>query len=421
MSHIVLFAPIAVLVLVIVYQAVHSMAGWLQYRRSLGERCRPAVDDAKLPPVTILVPAHNEEMVIENTVNSLLAQDYPADKLSVLVINDASTDGTAAILDRLDEVNPRVRILHRQAPEGGKGKSAALNAALHSVAGEYVAIFDADNRPEPRAVRMLVETLLGRPELAAAVGKFRTGNKRVNLLTRMINIEGLLFQNIVQAGRWFMFGIAALTGTNYMIRKSVLAEVGGWDEKALTEDTELSVRLYQAGYQVAYVMHASSWEQEPETARVWMKQRTRWARGNNYAIVKLVRTFPQARHKAASVEILSTLLVPFVVLAGVLMSHVGAIMVAFSALAPGHPHVFSHLWLVALLLFSLVMILALSYDGELSWSNLAVGVLMYFTYGYAWMIVLIRALYIDCVRHEAVHWDKTVRFDSEIVVETGRV
>src|SRR5436189_91412 len=79
------------------------------------------------PAGSILIPAHNEEKVIERTVRAMLRLDYPADRLEILVVNDGSTDGTAAILDRLASEDARVRPSHVQPGEGGKGKSRALN------------------------------------------------------------------------------------------------------------------------------------------------------------------------------------------------------------------------------------------------------------------------------------------------------
>ncbi len=95
----------------------------------------------------------------------------------------------------------------------------------------------------------------------------------------MINIESIAFQWIIQAGRWFFLRVAFLPGTNYLIRKDVLEKIGGWDENALAEDSELTFRIYDAGYLVDFIPTAVSWEQEPETLKVWVRQRTRWGPG----------------------------------------------------------------------------------------------------------------------------------------------
>ncbi len=413
--HVSAFASTVIICLLVTYQLIFTVAGYVLHRRSGRQRERLLQTHTVLPPVTVLIPAHNEGKVIAETVYSLLEQDYPRDKLSLLVIDDASTDDTPGILDALSAKNPQVRVLHRLKHEGGNGKSAALNAALPLVSDEYIAIFDADNRPEPSAIRYLVTQLLDVPTLGAAVGKFRTGNKYRNLLTRSINLEGLLFQNIVQSGRWLLFGIASLTGTNYIIRRDVLTELGGWDEKALTEDTELSVRMYQAGHRIAFVPYASSWEQEPETAVVWLKQRTRWARGNNYAVLKLLRNFNSGGSKLITLEMLFSLSVPYLFLVGIITCQLTGALMFFNSSLDSSVLLMGHFWLAPVVLFVLELLLALSYDRETSLSNLVIGLMMFMFYGYAWLIVIVRALYFDIIQREKPLWDKTIRFDSAIV------
>ncbi|TCP95142.1 glycosyl transferase family 2 [Serpentinicella alkaliphila] len=87
-----------------------------------------------------------------------------------------------------------------------------------------------------------------------------------------------------QAGRWFCFKLTTIPGTNFAIRKSILDELGGWDEGALSEDTELTIRVYNLVYKIMFYPAAVTWEQEPETWRVWWKQRTGWVQGNLYVI-----------------------------------------------------------------------------------------------------------------------------------------
>ena len=114
-------------------------------------------------------------------------------------------------------------------------------------------------------------------------------NKKVNMLTAFINIETLAFQWMSQAGRWQFFNLCTIPGTNFIIRRSLIEEMGGWDTKAVTEDTEISFRLYRMGYKIKFMPHAVTWEQEPQTLKVWFKQRTRWAKGNIYVVLKNVK------------------------------------------------------------------------------------------------------------------------------------
>ncbi len=402
------------------YQMTYAIGGIILFFKARREKSTIFDNLDELPPITILVPAHNEEKVIERTVCCLLSLHYPGDKLCLLVIDDASSDDTPAILDRLAAHEPRLRVLHRTKDEGGKGKAAALNAAMEFVETEFVAIFDADNRPEPDAIAYLVARVMKEPELAGAVGRFRTGNKHRNTLTRVINLEGLAFQGIMAAGRWQFLRVAALTGTNYIIRRSALAVAGGWDEEALTEDTELSVRLYQLGYRIAFVPYSITWEQEPETPSVWLKQRTRWARGNNYAIMKIIRLFSQFKSKGLAFEALFNLFVPYLFMIAIIGSQITGLIL----LIPGMEQAswlstIGNFWWIILALYFCEFMLALSYDKEILPSNVALVFLMYFTYSHAWLLAVLRALWLDVVMHERHTWYKTVRFDSEIIPRYG--
>jgi len=403
----------------VIYQFFLAIGAYFHHRRTIKELRQDLPSLDQYPPLTILVPAHNEEVVIERTVKTLLALRYPNDKLTLMVINDASTDGTAAILDRLHRENSRVMVYHRHKPDGGLGKAAALNAAALRVKDDYIAVYDADNCPEPEALLLLMARFIANPSLAAAVGKFRCGNKRQNFLTRCVNIEGLCFQGIVQAGRHMMLKIAFLTGTNYVIKKKALLEVGGWDEEALAEDSELSTRLYMEKHRVDYVPCSQTWEQEPETLKVWMTQRTRWARGNNYAIMKIIRNFRASKDSWRTFENLFMLAMSYCFLSAMVVSQATLILALFG---------FGHLnhdsgWIFCFWQFSAFFYFAqiwyiLALENEAQPINLLVGLLMYFFYGYLWMVAITRALYHDVVVRKARNWDKTVRFQTELEVRS---
>jgi len=404
----------------VTYQFVLTIFGII-YLRRVQRSDADTIDPSHLPAVTILVPAHNEEKVIERTIQSLLALDYPPDRLDILVVNDASTDSTPEILDRLVACYPRVRVVHRTTEVGGRGKSAVLNHALAHITREYIAVYDADNRPEPAAVKALMSHFANHPELGAVVGKFRTGNRRRNLLTRFINIEGLSYQGIIQSGRCQLYRIAMLTGTNYIIRRSVVEQVGGWDEKALTEDAELSMRVYEAGYRIAYIPNSVSWEQEPETLRVWIKQRTRWSRGNIYLMGKLFRHLPTSPRKFVVLEMIFMFSLPFFLFYTFFASQLGIVI------ALGHIEVsplvdkFHHWWIPTIILYYLEVLAALSFDREITPENAALGVAAYFSYCQIWMVPLLLAVYAEFIRRQPRAWNKTIRFDTPVVIDTSAV
>jgi cellulose synthase/poly-beta-1,6-N-acetylglucosamine synthase-like glycosyltransferase len=218
----------------------------------------------------------------------------------------------------------------------------------------------------------------------------------------------------MQAGRWQLTGVSALSGTNYIIRRSLVEALGGWDVEALAEDAELSVRIYQSGHKIAYVPYSRSWEQEPETFGVWLRQRSRWARGNNYALWKLIRTFWHAKSKLVAIELLFNLLIPYALLYGILAYQL-VFLLGFAGVHVEAPIKISpYFWFTGITLYYLEILLALSYDDEATPSNMGLIFVMYFTYCQIWPLAYIRALYSDVVCRNKREWDKTVRYDTTI-------
>jgi len=363
------------------------------------------------PSCTILIPAHNEEKVIGATIAAMLRMEYPRDRLSVVVINDGSTDATREIILEASRGDARVRLFDVPAESGGRGKSRALNLALAEVRSDVIAVYDADNSPDKDALRYLVAQLLVNRELGAALGKFRTVNKDVNLLTRFINIETLSFQSMLQAGRWQMHNIATLPGTNFVMWTWLIRQLNGWDEEALTEDSELSIRIYQEGYKIRFVPYALTYEQEPQTWRVWVRQRTRWVRGNNYVLGKFLRRIRRFRSKRLMFDVLYTLSLYYVFFVAIVISDLLFVVSAANLVSIPLPGPYTFVWIMAFFLFLFETMLAISYDGEDRLRNVPVLVLMYFTYCQLWIYVVVRALWIEYVRKEQRTWDKTVRFD----------
>ena len=199
-----------------------SVGGFLYYHQCSKTDGHVPIDE--YPFVSIMVPAHNESVVIRRTVRALLNFDYPHDRYEIIVINDNSTDDTANVLKQIQAANPgrNLIVVNTDNVVGGKGKSNALNIGYSVAKGSVFAIYDADNTPEPQALRILVENLMSDSSLGAVIGKFRTRNRNASLLTRFVNIETLAHQCMNQAGRWFYFGLCTIPGTNFVtsLRKS---------------------------------------------------------------------------------------------------------------------------------------------------------------------------------------------------------
>jgi cellulose synthase/poly-beta-1,6-N-acetylglucosamine synthase-like glycosyltransferase len=279
------------------------------------------------------------------------------------------------------------------------------------VQSEIIAIYDADNTPDPKALHYLVAQLVGQKELGAVIGKFRTVNKDATLLTRFINIETLSFQSILQAGRWQMHNIATLPGTNFVIWTDLVHSLSGWDEEALTEDSELSIRIYEKGYKIKFIPYAVTYEQEPQEWKVWLKQRMRWVRGNNYVIKKFFKEIPKFKSKRLAFDILYTLLLYYVFFAAILISDALFIVSGLNIVSIALPGPYTLVWMFAFFLFILEIFLAVSFDSEDSLKSIGLIFVMYFTYCQFWIFVVLKAIYVERFQKEKGFWDKTTRFD----------
>ena len=369
------------------------------------------------PTVSILIPAHNEAVVLAKTLEAMSNLTYPNYLLEVIVINDNSNDQTGEIAESFARKFSYIKVIHTKPPTGGKGKSGALNIGLAHSTGEVICVYDADNAPEPDAIYWLTLGLQNDQEAGAIVGKFRVTNANRNLLTRLINIETLTFQWLAQAGRWFWFKMTTIPGTNFAIRRSILEELGGWDEKALSEDTELSFRVYNLGYYIRFFPSAVTWEQEPENWRVWWNQRLRWARGNIYVISKFLFTFLKLKNKKVGIDLGYFFFTYFLFFVGVITSHVILIINLFVDLQLTIGPVSLALIVIGFLLFVTEELLALSLEkNQLTLKNFFIVLFMYFSYSQLWLFLVVNAVFLEMKRivfRQEIKWYKTQRFESD--------
>ena len=370
------------------------------------------------PMVTIMVPAHNEAIVIKKTMEALLKFDYPRDKYEIIVINDNSKDNSAEVLKEIQMSNPnhKIVVINTDNIVGGKGKSNALNIALSIAVGSVIAVYDADNTPEKQALKILVQNLMADEKLGAVIGKFRTRNKYASLLTRFVNIETLAYQCMNQAGRYFFFRLCTIPGTNYVIRRDLIDKMGGWDVNALAEDTEISFRLYRMGYHIKFMPLAVTWEQEPQMVKQWFKQRTRWVKGNLYV---LKSNFKYAFDKNAGrmrLDVIYYVFVYLLMFTSLVFSDMIFVLgiLGFCYVTLGGFS--SLLWEMAILLFVLNVTITLSVErNEFNLSNIALTFLMLFTYAKLWVAVVLNGFIQgiqDKIYHKEVIWDKTERFEE---------
>jgi cellulose synthase/poly-beta-1,6-N-acetylglucosamine synthase-like glycosyltransferase len=401
--------------LVMLINNVLVTGGFLCYLKHAGRNTTIA-PTAGLPFVSVLIPAHNEAKVIGKTLEAILESDYDKDKYEIIVINDNSSDNSAEILERIKEDHPgrMLTIINTDKITGGKGKSNALNIGLAQSKGAFIAIYDADNTPEKSALRELVHSIMNDHEAGAVIGKFRCRNRNRNLFTRFINIEGLFFQWMAQAGRWQLLKLCTIPGTNFIVRRSILDKLGGWDTDAITEDTEISFRIYMLGYHIRFCPYSASWEQEPETLAVWFKQRKRWVKGNYYVLVKNFKYLFDSHAGPVKFDLLYFLAVYVLFLSSSVISDMIFIL-GFGGFIQTTILGYSLLlWVMAYLLFILSVLIALSAEkGELKLSNVFITMIMYFSYCKLWSIITVIGLvsyFKDFVFKRQITWYKTERF-----------
>ncbi|WP_341350162.1 glycosyltransferase family 2 protein [Clostridium lundense] len=392
-----------------------SLAGYRCYIKTLSYK-EININKGQYPRVSILVPAHNEEKVIGRTVISLLRLNYPKDSMEIIVINDNSSDNSCEILKEIEnkykEYN--IKIINTDKNNGGKGKGNALNIGLKNSSGDYIAVYDADNTPERNALKYLIERIHRDESVGAVIGKFRTRNKNKNLLTRFINIETLSFQWMAQAGRWQLFNLCTIPGTNFVVRRNLIDKLNGWDIKALAEDTEISFRIYKEGYKIAFMPLSVTWEQEPENLKVWFKQRTRWAKGNVYVVIKYMEHIFRPVSRRVRFDIFYFFTVYFLFLSSVIISDGIFLLSIFSYVKISVEGKFFLLWIMAYILFILEISVTLTIEkGESDIKNLMLIPIMYFTYCQLWIIVAINGIiqyFKDKLLKKEGKWYKTERF-----------
>lgn len=233
-------------------------------------RPAPARIAAPLPSATVIVPCYNESRGIAETIESLLALDYPAELLRVIVVDDGSTDETLSIARTYE--SDRVLVLHK---ENG-GKHTAMNFGLAYVTTDLVGCLDADSAVAPGAMRAVTAAF---------------ADAHVGAVTPAIHVkQAHNFLEYVQEAEYrislftrFMLahlGSAFITpGPFSIFRTAIVRDLGGWRYAHSTEDMEMALRIQEAGFLIGNVPGATVRTATPRTLRALIKQRTRWAYG----------------------------------------------------------------------------------------------------------------------------------------------
>lgn len=238
--------------------------------------------------VTVIIPCRNEAQVVAATVRAALAQDLPSfiGRYEVIVVNDGSTDETGGVLDRLVQASQgRLSVIHRRT---AGGKASALNEGVRHAVGDILVFIDADHVLRPDAVGRLAAPLASG---AAQVvqGRCVVRNPHVNLLTRLVEIDNTVSYAVDLAARAAL-GTCPITGSTMAFTRAVWARVGGFCEDRPGEDTDMSLRIMRERLEVRYEPAAVSEDLAPATLRGYVRQRRRWASGQNTVLFFWMRS-----------------------------------------------------------------------------------------------------------------------------------
>ena len=233
--------------------------------------------DAELPTYSVMVALYREATSVAPLLQAITDIDYPREKLDVILITEAADDITRQAIARLQPM-PHVQVITVPAI-GPQTKPKALNFALPFARGHYVAVFDAEDRPEPKQLRAALDAFDHHgPGIACVQASLCIDNASEGMLPRMFAAE--------YAGQFDVLlpGLAALQlplplgGSSNHFRADVLREVGGWDAYNVTEDADLGIRLARFGYRCV-TFASTTYEEAPVHLGAWLRQRSRWMKG----------------------------------------------------------------------------------------------------------------------------------------------
>jgi cellulose synthase/poly-beta-1,6-N-acetylglucosamine synthase-like glycosyltransferase len=224
--------------------------------------------------VTIAVPCWNEEKTLAATLDSLLALVYPKDKLSIIVVDDGSKDGTFAIAKEYEQKYPN-QILAVTKPNGGK--HTAVNLALEKSVSEFFGCLDADSFVDKKALTTIIAYFEAHPKAMAVTPCIHIRNPKT-IIQRMQAIEYLMGVFLRKA-----FGqldaIQVTPGPFSIFRRSVFGVIGNYRKAHNTEDYEITLRMHKAHFKIMNSHKALVYTVGPATVRGYFFQRLRWARG----------------------------------------------------------------------------------------------------------------------------------------------
>jgi biofilm PGA synthesis N-glycosyltransferase PgaC len=249
------------------------MIGGLIFHFKFERERKPPPPLEEYPFFSILIPCHNEEGQIEETVAKLVELDYP--NYEIIPIDDGSTDKTPLILHELSERYERVRAMYLRE---NQGKGAALNAGCLVARGDFLLTIDADALLEPNALKWMAWHFERFSRVGAITGNPRVIN-RTTLLGKIQAGEYASIIGLIKRTQRILGKVLTVSGVIAAFRKQALVSSGLWDTDMVTEDIDVTWKLEKHFWDVRYEPRALCWVRVPETLKGLWRQRLRWAQG----------------------------------------------------------------------------------------------------------------------------------------------
>jgi cellulose synthase/poly-beta-1,6-N-acetylglucosamine synthase-like glycosyltransferase len=267
----------AVLFLSVGYKALLVRSSVRQIRQHSRARQAPRLSDDALPRYTVLVPLYHEAEMLGRLIRHLSRLDYPTDRYEVLFLLEEDDAETRAAYRRHQvPANFRAVIVPVGTP---RTKPRACNVGLSVATGDLLVIYDAEDRPDASQLRHAAsEFAVAAADVVCLQARLDYHNHDHNLLARFFTVEYNFWFDLLLPGLAACDGPIPLGGTSNHFRTQVLRALGGWDPYNVTEDADLGVRLWVAGWRTM-ILDSTTLEEACASVRPWIRQRTRWVKG----------------------------------------------------------------------------------------------------------------------------------------------
>ncbi|MDM7854499.1 glycosyltransferase [Cellulomonas alba] len=400
-------ALVVVLVMLVLVAVIPVLVGVGQYllvpvhafRNHLGKAA------PHLPRVVVVVPAWNEAAVLGASIDRLMALEYPAERLRVYVVDDASTDDTPTVVGGKAAQYPG-RVVHLRRDQGGQGKAHTLNHGIrHALADDWMEallIMDADVIYRPDSLRRMTRHLAD-PDVGAVTAFIREGSARPGPVSRFIGYEYVTAQAAARRAQNVLGAMACLAGGAQLHSRANLEAVGGAiDTTTLAEDTFTTFLTQLDGRSVVFDGDAVVLAEEPDSVRALWKQRVRWARGN----VQITRVFRHVwfrrrrEHRLGSVSFGLIWFSVYLLPVAMTLATVGLVGLYFASPSTAHD-TFQGLWWVALAAYAFVTTTTLLLDRDTARRSWFEGLLFP---GAGALLVMLSAAHPDLLTRTVPGW-----------------